>query len=137
MNRARRALIAGLLSSVFAFADSKTDVADVVTGLVTALAGDNVAGFFKLVDSGMPGYAKLRSQIDSLIGRAQVSSSISILENEGDDARRTMSLDWYVEIRSRGIGDQTEPRRRTVRCVMAKSGKGWKVIELDPAGLFD
>lgn len=120
-----------------AFADSEKDAADVVTTMVTALADDNIVGFMKPIDPATPGYAKLRGQVETLIGRAQVSSSISILENEGDDARRTMSLDWYIEIRSREVGDKTEPRRKTVRCVVAKQGKVWRVIELDLAGLLD
>ncbi len=137
MKAARRLLLAGLLLGAIGFADSEKDVADVVSDLATALAGDNVAGFLKHIDPATPGYVKLRNQIEGLVSRAEVSSSISILENQGDNARRTLSLDWYIEIRSRGLGDQTEPRRKTVRCVVAKSGKGWKVVELDPAGLFD
>ena len=70
-----------------AFADSEKDAADVVTTIVTALADDNIAGFMKPIDPALPGYAKLRGQVETLIGRAQVSSSISILENEGGRMR--------------------------------------------------
>jgi len=137
MKLARRAIVVSLLSTVFAIADAESEVADVMTKLATALAGDNAAAFLKSVDPAMPGYAKLRTQIEALLGRAQVSSSISILENQGDDSRRMLSVDWYIEIRSRGLGDQTEPRRRTVQCVVAKLGKSWRLVELNPAGLFE
>ena len=133
----RRSVLLAFVCAGAASADSEKDAADVVTALAAALSGDNIAAFMKPIDPAMPGYAKLRSQLETLIGRAEVSSSISILDNMGDDARRTLSLDWYIEIRSREIGDKTEPRRRTVRAVLAKSGKGWRVTELDPAGLFD
>ena len=137
MKLGRRVVVVSLLASCLALADSESDAADVMRRLATALAGDNAAAFLKSIDPSMPGYAKLRTQIEALIGRAQVSSSISILENQGDDSRRTLSVDWYIEIRSRGLGDQTEPRRRTVQCTLTKAGKTWRVVELNPAGLFD
>ena len=137
MTRICHLLIVAVFAALPLLADSATDAGNVVTKLATDLSGNNPAGFLKPIDHEMPGYAKLREQVEALLGRAEVSSSISILENEGDDARRTLSLDWYMEIRSRGTGDKTEPRRRAVRCVLAKSGKAWRVVELDPAGLFE
>ncbi|MEO8028721.1 MAG: hypothetical protein ABI823_19730 [Bryobacteraceae bacterium] len=128
-----------LLSAGVALADSPTDAQDVITTLAAALAGDNVPLFFQPIDRAMPGYAKLRAQLEALTARAQIASSIDFVENEGDDARRTLLLDWYVEIQSRGVSvsDKTERRRKAVRCVVAKSGKSWRVVELDTADLFE
>ncbi len=126
-----------LAGSGVARADSQSDAAAIVSSLATSLSGDNVVGFLRSIDKETPGYAQVRSQVETLIARAQVSSSISILENDGDDVRRALLLDWYVEIRSREIGDKTEPRRKTVRCVVAKQAKVWRIAELALDGLLE
>ena len=81
---------------------------------------------------------KLEGNIRALLLRHEITSSISPLSNEGDDQKRTLELDWYVEIRARGTEMAIERRRQTIRCVVEKNAKKkrWLVTEVTPAEFF-
>ncbi|HTP88864.1 MAG TPA: hypothetical protein VMJ34_18060 [Bryobacteraceae bacterium] len=126
-----------LVTAVFARADAHADVIDVIASMTAALSDDNAAGFMKAVDKGMSGYDTLRGEIPALLAQGNVVSSVQALRDEGDDARRSLQLDWYLEIRNL---DETAPvvrRREVIRCTLEKHDGRWHVTSLDPLSFFE
>ena len=65
------------------------------------------------------------------------ASMAAALSDDGDEARRDVDLDWYLELRSRTPGGPSTQRRSIVHCRVEKEGKHWRVVSLKPASLFD
>jgi hypothetical protein len=103
--------------------------------LASAHGGDlrakNDAGpFLEHFDSGMPRYAELRDEVETLVERAEVGSAIEIVTDEGDDSKRKLELDWVLEVQ-----DQ-RPRRAILKCTVEKKKKAWKITGLEPIEFF-
>jgi hypothetical protein len=86
--------------------------------------------FLDHFDRAMPGFATLRQQVEELVARAGVGSAIEIATESGDENRRTLELDWVLEIQ-----DQ-RPRRKVVKCTIERRGKDWKFTTLEPLDFF-
>jgi hypothetical protein len=84
----------------------------------------------------MPGYEALRAGVTALLREAEVQSSIELVEEAGDDGRRTVELDWLVHIVDRQDGAVAERRRERVKCRVEKSGKKWRIAALEPLEFF-
>jgi hypothetical protein len=117
-------------------ADSHAEILDVLGSMATALGDGNVPEFMKPFDRNMPGYDTLHGNISALAMQGEVASSIQPLKDEGDDAKRTMDLDWYMEIRSADPAGPLVRRREVVHCRFEKQGKHWKITFLDPISFF-
>ena len=63
---------------------------------------------------------------------AQVQSSIDLVNNDGDDARRTIEVDWLLRLVPRGQGASPVQRQQKVKCVLEKRGRKWQIESLDP-----
>src|SRR5579864_4545861 len=91
----------------------------------------NDAGpFLEHFDSGMPKYAELRDEIETLVERAEVASAIEIVSDEGDGSKRQLELDWFLEVQ-----DQ-RPRRAILKVTIEKRKKAWKITWLEPVEFF-
>ena len=86
--------------------------------------------FLDHFDPAMPGYAKLRDEVEDLTARGQVGSVIEIASDSGDERRRVMELDWVLEIENK------PPRRQLVKCTIGKKGRSWKITEFAPVEFF-
>ena len=73
---------------------------------------------------------------EALLAEAEVSSSIEILHDAGDDGRRSLELDWMLEITLEQAASPVERRRATVKCAIERRAKQWKVTALDPIDFF-
>ena len=85
---------------------------------------------------GRPAVVESRAIDQRAISRqAEVQSSIEVVENEGDDRRRSLELDWILRIRRE---QEATPGRRQqrVKCRVEKSGKKWRIIALEPLEFF-
>jgi hypothetical protein len=78
----------------------------------------------------MPGYNQLSGDVRSLLERSEVSSSVEFASDRGDARKRSLQLDWLLEI------DQDPPRRKIVNCAIEKRGTKWKIVSFDPVGFF-
>lgn len=126
-----------VLFATAAHADSRSDAIDVIATMTAALADNNAPGFLKPLDRSMPGFNALEIAIPSLLAQGEIASSVEPLRDEGDDTKRTLQLDWYLEIRNL---DETAPvvrRREVVRCVMTKREGRWRITSLDPTTFFE
>ena len=111
--------------------DAPKDVLAFIRTATEALANQDADDFLSHFDPKMPGYAKLSDDVQALLARSEVSSTIEIVSDRGDNQKQTLELDWLLEI------DQNAPSRRIVKCALEKQGKKWKFVSFDPLGLFE
>jgi hypothetical protein len=117
-------------------ADSAQQVWDLFTSMASALSAGDASAFLNAFDTAMPGYEALRDGVTALLREAEVQSSIELVEEAGDDGRRTVELDWLVHIVDRQDGAVAERRRERVKCRVEKSGKKWRIAWLEPLEFF-
>jgi hypothetical protein len=110
---------------------------DLIASMTAALSDNNAPGFLKALDKAMPGYDHLHEAIPELLGQGDIVSSVQPLRDEGDETKRSLDLDWYLEIRN---PDETAPvirRREVIHCRVEKRGARWRITSLDPISFFD
>jgi hypothetical protein len=125
-----------MLASVALVADTHGQIIDLFASMAAALSEINVPQFMDAFDKDMLDYNQLKGAVTSLVNQAEVSSSVEPLTDEGDDTRRTVELDWYLEIRSLLPDGPIVRRREVVRCELRKQKKRWKVVALKPIEFF-
>ncbi|HUK16877.1 MAG TPA: hypothetical protein VLW65_10705 [Bryobacteraceae bacterium] len=131
----RRLLL--LVSLAFCLrADSEQEVVDLIASAATGLSADNPDVFLDAFDPAMPGYDKLRDSILALTSAAKLSCSIDVKSNEGDDAARSLELDWILRIDHKDGSTGSTRRQQTVKCRLKKSGKKWRIVALEPVDFF-
>jgi hypothetical protein len=106
------------------------EVLEVFRLAADALVKQDAQAFLDRVDPNMPGYEKLRGQIQEMVAAEAVASTIDVITDEGDEHKRELQLDWLLR-----IGDG-EPRRQIVKCTVEKRGKQWKITALEPIEFF-
>ena len=125
--------LAILLATGLSGADPPRDVIEFFQDVTRALADAHTddttlpvsaAGFLEHFDPDMPGYAQLRENVEDLVSHTSVSSAVEFVTDEGDDNKRTLDLDWVLE-----IPDQ-RPRRQVLKCTIERRGKKWKFTAL-------
>jgi len=127
-----------LLAAPFARADSQAEALDVIGSMTAALSDNDAPGFLREFDKSMAGYDRLERSVPALLDQGAVTCSVQPLTNDGDDAKRTLDLDWYMEIRN--ADDDAAPvirRREVVHVRMEKHARHWRITSLDPISFFD
>jgi hypothetical protein len=127
-------LVAAALACLYA--DAQSEVTDLVASMAAALIEVNVPKFMDAFDKNMPDYDRLRNQIDALTNQADVSSSIEPLKNEGDGKKRSVDLDWLLEVRSLLQDGPIVRRREVIHCELERQKQGWKIVSLKPIEFF-
>jgi len=129
-----------LLACCFAFTplrgDSSSDVINLVGSMTAALTEVDVPAFMESFDKDMPGYDDLKNQVTALVNQAEVTSSVEPLQEGGDDAKRSIDLDWFLEVRSLENDGPIVQRRQVVHCELRKENKKWKIVFLKPLDFF-
>ena len=131
----RRALLLAALA-VAALADAESEVWDLFTHTASALSDGNAREFLSSFDPAMPGYEALRANVTGLVQQADVQSSIEVVENTGDDRKRTLEIDWLLVVTDRQDTANIVRRRERVKCRVEKSGKKWRFVSLEPVKFF-
>jgi hypothetical protein len=121
-------------------ADSERQVVDLIGSAAAGLSAGKPELFLEAFDPAMPGYQKLRADVIGLSSQADLSCSIEVVSNQGDDASRAVELDWILRIDQktgrRGEPHTTDRRQRTVKCQVRKLGKRWRVVSFEPQDFF-
>jgi hypothetical protein len=117
-------------------ADPAREVLDLVADAAASLSAGNAAGFLKAFDPAMEGYARLRANVTGLLAQGDVQSLIDPLEDEGDDRRRVVQLRWTLLLQRGQQTTGSARREREVRCRVEKQGGRWRIVGLEPIGLF-
>ena len=126
----------GILACIALIADTHDDVVDLFASMAAALSEINVPQFMDAFDKDMPDYGKLKNNITGLVNQAEISSSVEPLKDDGDDTRRTVELDWYLEIRSLLPDGPIAHRRQVIRCELRKDKKRWRIVSMKPVEFF-
>jgi hypothetical protein len=90
----------------------------------------SAAAFLDKFDSAMPGFAELRENVEDLVSRSMVGSALEFVTDDGDENKRTLDVDWTLEIEDR------LPRRQVLKCTIERRGKTWKITSLAPVDFF-
>ena len=106
------------------------------SAMATALSESNSAAFLKPIDRGMKDYNKLAAYVVALTTQAEVTCSVEFLKDEGDEAKRSVTVDWFLQISSRQDSGPLERRRENVTCQLTRNKKSWTVMSLEPVELF-
>jgi len=117
-------------------ADSESEVEDLIVSAAGALSAGKPELFLEAFDPAMPDFDKLRYAIIGLASQADLSCSIEVLSNEGDDDARTLTLDWILRIDHKDNIPGAERRQKTVKCRVKRNGKKWRIVSFDPLDLF-
>jgi hypothetical protein len=118
------------------FADTRQEMLDLLAALAAALSEGNGLAFLDRVDHAMPDYHKLERNILALTEQNEVTASVDVIKQDGDDHTQTLELDWFLEIRSREQSGPLDRRRETVKCRVERQKKKWKIVALEPLTLF-
>lgn len=132
-----RNLVLFAAAAVACLADTHADVLDVFASMTSKLSEDNAAGFMDGFDKAMPDYGKLREWIVGLIAQAEVSSTIEPIKDEGDETKRSVDLDWTMQIRSREASGPLVERQQTVHAELVKQKKRWRIVSITPLDFFE
>jgi len=119
-----------------ALADTHDDVIEVFTSMAAGLTDVNAAAFMAAFDKSMPDYGKLKDSVAALTNQAEVTSAIEPVKDEGDDTKRSVDLDWYLQVRSLYPNGPIVNRRQVIHCELRKEGKHWKIVSLKPLEFF-
>lgn len=117
-------------------ADAHNDVLELFGTTAAALADVNVPKFMDAFDKDMPDYGKLKDAVAALTNQAEVTSAIEPVKDEGDDTKRSVDLDWYMQVRSLAQDGPIVTRREMVHCELRKEGKRWKIVSIAPVEFF-
>jgi hypothetical protein len=133
-----------LLLLMVAFEDPPKDVVDFFRSVATALADADrelnndkelprpprATEFLDHFDKSMPGYAEFSGQIEAMVGAGDVSTTIEFVNQQGDDRKRMLDLDWSLQF------EGERPKRAVVKCTIEKRGKKWKITSIGPMEFF-
>jgi hypothetical protein len=90
----------------------------------------SAAAFLAKFDSSMPDYGQLQQNVEDLVSRSTVGSAVEFVTDEGDENKRTLDVDWTLEIEDR------QARRQVLKCTIERRGKAWKITSLAPVDFF-
>jgi hypothetical protein len=117
-------------------ADSAKEAEDLIASAAGGLSAGRPEEFLEAFDPSMPEFEKLRRAVVGLASQADLSCSIEILSNEGDEAARALELDWILGIEDKDHNLNYTRRQKTVKCEVRKAGRKWRIVSFDPWELF-
>ncbi|MGA2185046.1 MAG: hypothetical protein ABSH47_18665 [Bryobacteraceae bacterium] len=132
-----RLIAIALLFALGARADTHADVVDLLASMTAALSDNNAPGFLAAVDKAMTGYDRLHEAIPALLEQGDIVSSVQPLRDDGDETKRSLELDWYLEIRNPDETARVIRRREVIRCRVEKRSGHWRVTSLEPLSFFE
>jgi len=126
-----------LMAAVLLFAEPPAEVLDLFREAADALANDDANAFLDKFDRNMAGYAAFRDEIVGLLASHDVGSTIEVVNDEGDERKRSLDLDWLLVISEKNSANGTnETRRKVLKCRIERHGKQWKITALEPLEFF-
>jgi len=126
-----------LWTAAAAGAADSAGIRDLLLALSTSLEDGRAARFLAQIDrQRVARYAALEQNVVALVAQNQVASSIGLADEKPDGETYELKLDWLLEMRPAGTLGRLVTRREQVRCRVARVGKRWKVVTLEPVEFF-
>ena len=110
-------------------ADAQQQIFDLFAKIASAM-------FIEAVDPGMPNFQDFRRDVVALTDLADVTNSIEVLSDTGDDTHRAEELDWFLEIVGKSDPHPMERRREVLKFRLERKGKKWKIVSIEPLHFF-
>lgn len=130
------AAIGGAAAGAALAADAPQQVFDLFSKIASALSDDDPAMFIEAVDPAMPNFQDFRRDIVALTDLADLTNSIEITTDTGDETHRNDELDWFLEIVGKSDPHPVERRREIVKFRLERKGKKWKIVSIEPFHFF-
>ena len=124
-----------LAIAALAFVQITSRFNDTIAAMASALAENNPDSFLENVDKNMPGYERLKSNVQALTAQADIHSGIEQIVEEGDQ----VTVNWEMRIEPRNDLPSVESERRveTLHLKFVQAGKRWKLAGLDHIEFFE
>jgi hypothetical protein len=124
-----------LAVAALAFVQITSRFNDTIAAMASALAENNPDSFLENVDKNMPGYERLKSNVQALTAQADIHSGIEQIVEEGDQ----VTVNWEMRIEPRNDLPSVESERRveTLHLKFVQAGKRWKLAGLDHIEFFE
>ena len=108
------------------------DVQTFILETAEDLSNKDSRAFLGHFDPKMPGYEMLHYEIEGLVSRDAVISTIEIVTDKvgNDNLRHEIALDWVLMV------DTDNQRRKQINVTIERQGKKWKITALDPIEFF-
>lgn len=129
-------MLIAVLALFLGLADAHTEVVDVLASAAAALSENNGPGFLKQFDKAMPGYGRLQTDVEALLAGSEVSCSVDVLRDEGDEQKRSVAVDWSVRVHPKSATGQMIDREETLELELTKAGSKWKITGVSKTRLF-
>jgi hypothetical protein len=84
----------------------------------------------------IPGFGQLKSDVMEMWTRYQIDASLDLLSNEGDDAHRTLRIDWILTLKNQQDPVDSTRREQIVTCRVEALEKKWRIVGFDPPSFF-
>jgi hypothetical protein len=88
-------------------------------------------------DPAMPGLERLRADVRTLLAMGELRAYIDLIDNQGDDANRTIEGTWTIEVLHAITDIQVFERTGRVVCQVARRKKQWRIVGIEPVTFFD
>jgi hypothetical protein len=124
-----------LAIAALAFVQITSRFNDTIAAMASALAENNPDSFLESVDKNMPGYERLKSNVQALTAQAEVHSGIDQIAEDGNEV--TVSWEMRIDPLSDLPNVQSERRVETLRLTFTQDGKRWKLAGLDHIEFFE
>jgi hypothetical protein len=91
-------------------------------------------------DKSVPGFGAIAGYIDALTAQTEVSCSIDIFSESGEDPVRSLEVDWLMTLTARTAETSSERRRQRVKVEMRlepqKNRQEWRILNLSPVSIL-
>ena len=116
--------------------DAPQQIFDLFSNIASALSDDDPAVFIEAVDPNMPHFYDFRAMLTALVGEADLTNSVEVMTDTGDDKHRTTELDWVLHLADKAGSHTIEERHKAVTFKLERKGKKWKIVSIDPMNFF-
>ena len=137
-----RSRLAGLLIvSVLAWsvplcADDAADIHAAIGSVATALSSGDPAQAMSAFSKSCGDYGKLSELFDALTGAYSVENQIGFTDEEVTSSSATVKVNWAMTLTAHDA-TSTKNRNADLTIKVAREGKQWRIIAVDPIAIFD
>lgn len=117
-------------TQLLAAADPPAPIIDLFRSIAEELTDQDAGSFLSHFDPKMPGFGQFREDVEALLARTPIASTIEFVTDEGDDEHRNLEIDWLMH-------PSGGPQIRTlVKCRVQRQARAWKITRFEPVDLF-
>jgi hypothetical protein len=88
------------------------------------------------LDKATPGYEDILTNVSALTAQSDVSASLDVISESGDDENVEALVDWFMQITSKDGNERVTRRRQRVNVRERKIKGSWKIVVIDPVSIL-